>query len=45
MVALVGKHGQFYLNGYDDETLKSVWNHDFLIPLPPDGTPIQASLF
>lgn len=43
--SLDGRHGKFYLNGYDDETLKSVWNHDFLIPLPPDGTPIQTSLF
>lgn len=43
--SLDGKQGPFYLSGYDDETLKSVWNNDFLIPLPGGGTPIQASLF
>lgn len=36
--------GPYYLNGFDEETLWSVWNNDRLELLPPD-TPVQTSMF
>jgi len=41
----IGSKMPSYLNGYDEGTLRSVWNDtDELIVLPPDR-PIQTSLF
>lgn len=41
---LNGGRGDYYLNGYNEETLKSVWSDDYLI-LCEDDQPIQISLF
>jgi len=38
------KDRDFYVNGYDEETLRSVWNDDYLILLPPESGD-QLSLF
>jgi hypothetical protein len=36
--------GPHLLNGFDEETLESVWEDDRLTILPPDA-PVQTSLF
>lgn len=33
-----------YLNGYDEETLKSIWNEDYLIVINA-GMPVQRTMF
>ena len=38
------KDRDFYVNGYDEETLRSVWNDDYLILLSPESGD-QLSLF
>jgi len=35
----------FYLNGYDPDTLKSTWNDDYLIVVERSTTPMQERLF
>ena len=40
------KGRKYWLNGYDDDTLKSVWNDDYLIPVTDiDRPPVQISMF
>lgn len=42
---LVGERTGFYwLNGYDENTLRSVWSEDYLIPNEPDLLTIICTL-
>ena len=38
------RRGKFYLNGYDENTLKNVWSNDYLI-ICENSKPVQMTCF